>query len=169
MHAVSRHDTIQVADSPFVVAVLCCLLQTGEQAESTKTVQIIQGKRLRMVFVRLSSDFRTRVLAEKRSYERGSQHSWRGLEHFIDNENILAYHFNMNESPWRAKWTPDQLTALLVEQQQAFWQRETGLERDGLAQVDQAASVPHAVIISGLRRVGKSTLLAQLAHRLGED
>ena len=28
---------------------------------------------------------------------------------------------------------------------------------------------PHAVIISGLRRVGKSTLLAQLAHRLGQD
>ncbi len=32
-----------------------------------------------------------------------------------------------------------------------------------------AASLPHAVIISGLRRAGKSTLLAQLAHRLGED
>jgi len=75
----------------------------------------------------------------------------------------------MNENSWRAKWTQDQLTAMLIEQQQAFWRRETGLERDGLAQVEKASAVPHAVIISGLRRVGKSTLLAQLAHRLGED
>jgi predicted AAA+ superfamily ATPase len=75
----------------------------------------------------------------------------------------------MSENLWRAKWPPDQLKAMLVEQQQAFWGRETGLERAALAQVERAASVPHAVIISGLRRVGKSTLLAQLAHRLGED
>jgi predicted AAA+ superfamily ATPase len=75
----------------------------------------------------------------------------------------------MSENPWRTKWTPGQLTAMLIEQQQAFWKRETGLERDCLAQVERAASIPHAVIISGLRRVGKSTLLAQLAHRLGED
>ena len=75
----------------------------------------------------------------------------------------------MSENLWRAKWTPDQLKAMLVEQQRAFWERETGLEREALAQIKQAASVPHAVIISGLRRVGKSTLLAQLAHRLAED
>lgn len=31
----------------------------------------------------------------------------------------------------------------------------------------QAAGLSHAVIVSGLRRVGKSTLLAQTAHRLG--
>jgi predicted AAA+ superfamily ATPase len=35
--------------------------------------------------------------------------------------------------------------------------------------LQQAASLPHAVIVSGLRRVGKSTLLAQMAHYLGED
>lgn len=75
----------------------------------------------------------------------------------------------MNENSWQAKWTPDQLKAMLIEQQQAFWGRELGLERECLAQVEQAAFIPHAVIISGLRRVGKSTLLAQLAHRLGED
>jgi predicted AAA+ superfamily ATPase len=75
----------------------------------------------------------------------------------------------MSENLWRAKWPPDQLKAMLVEQQQAFWGRETGLERAALAQIERAAAVPHAVIISGLRRVGKSTLLAQLAHRLGES
>lgn len=56
---------------------------------------------------------------------------------------------------------------MLLEQMQSFWQRDTGIERSQLAVVEQAAALPHAVIVSGLRRVGKSTLLAQLAHRLG--
>jgi len=58
---------------------------------------------------------------------------------------------------------------MLLEQSQAFWQRDTGVERTQLALIEQAMPSPHAVIISGLRRVGKSTLLAQLAHRLGQD
>ncbi len=58
---------------------------------------------------------------------------------------------------------------MLLEQFEAFWQRDTGIEREKLADIQKAASVPHAVIISGLRRVGKSTLLAQMAHRLGKD
>lgn len=58
---------------------------------------------------------------------------------------------------------------MLLEQFQAFWQRDTGIEREKLAEIDKAASVPYAVIVSGLRRVGKSTLLAQVAHRLRED
>ena len=35
--------------------------------------------------------------------------------------------------------------------------------------MEQAADLPHAVIVSGLRRVGKSTLLVQAAHKLGKD
>lgn len=58
---------------------------------------------------------------------------------------------------------------MLLEQFQAFWQRDAGIEREKLADIEKAAGVPHAIIISGLRRVGKSTLLAQVAHRLGED
>lgn len=58
---------------------------------------------------------------------------------------------------------------MLLEQFQAFWRRDTGIERDQLAALERAAPLPHAVIISGLRRAGKSTLLAQLAHRLGDD
>ena len=38
-----------------------------------------------------------------------------------------------------------------------------------MTELDRAAPLPHAVIISGLRRAGKSTLLAQLARRLGKD
>lgn len=75
----------------------------------------------------------------------------------------------MSDNPWVTRWSKDQIRAVLLEQFQAFWRRDTGIERTQLAQLERAAPLPHAVIISGLRRVGKSTLLAQLAHRLGED
>ena len=75
----------------------------------------------------------------------------------------------MNENVWRAKWSKDQIKAMLLEQFDAFWQRDTGIERTQLATLENVTHVPHAVIISGLRRVGKSTLLAQLARKLGHD
>lgn len=75
----------------------------------------------------------------------------------------------MNENRWVLKWSRDQIRAVLLEQFRAFWNRDTGIERARLAELERAAPLPHAVIISGLRRVGKSTLLAQLAHRLGEN
>jgi predicted AAA+ superfamily ATPase len=58
---------------------------------------------------------------------------------------------------------------MVLEQFEFFWNLDTGIIRTQLSQVENAKDVPHAVIISGLRRVGKSTLLAQMAQRLGED
>lgn len=75
----------------------------------------------------------------------------------------------MNENSWRSRWSKAEIQALLLEQAQSFWRRDIGIERDQLAEVQRAATLPHAVIISGLRRAGKSTLLAQLAHRLGAE
>jgi predicted AAA+ superfamily ATPase len=75
----------------------------------------------------------------------------------------------MNENRWMTRWAGEQIRAMLLEQFQAFWRRDTGIERTQLGELERAAPLPHAVIISGLRRAGKSTLLAQLAHRLGED
>ena len=75
----------------------------------------------------------------------------------------------MNENIWRSRWSRDQIKSLLVEQSRSFWQRDTGIQRDQLARLQEAASLPHAVVISGLRRVGKSTLMAQVAHWLGEE
>lgn len=75
----------------------------------------------------------------------------------------------MNENFWRAKWTQDQIRALLLEQFETFRQYDVGIPRASLADVEQAAPLPHAVIISGLRRAGKSTLLAQMAHKLGQE
>ncbi len=79
------------------------------------------------------------------------------------------YVFIMNENIWHEKWSNEQIRALFLEQSKAFQQRDLGVERTQLASVEKAANAPHAVIISGLRRVGKSTLLAQLAHRIGHD
>ena len=75
----------------------------------------------------------------------------------------------MNENNWRTRWPRDQIRAMLLEQFNGFWRRDTGIERTQLAELERAKALPHAVIISGLRRAGKSTLLAQLAHHLGED
>ncbi len=75
----------------------------------------------------------------------------------------------MNEMSWRSRWSNDHIRAMLLEQMEAFWQRDTGTVREKLEEVKKGAEVPHAVIISGLRRVGKSTLLAQMAHTLGQD
>jgi predicted AAA+ superfamily ATPase len=88
---------------------------------------------------------------------------------FIDTENKLVYYFSMNENNWKSRWSKDQIKAMLLEQQQSFWQVDTGIVRIQLAELERVMPLPHAVVISGLRRVGKSTLLAQLAHRLGEE
>lgn len=58
---------------------------------------------------------------------------------------------------------------MVLEQFEFFWNLDTGIVRTQLSQVESARKVPHAVIVSGLRRVGKSTLLAQMAHRLRSD
>ncbi|MCX6037226.1 MAG: ATP-binding protein [Chloroflexi bacterium] len=75
----------------------------------------------------------------------------------------------MNENLWKSRWSKDQIKAMLMEQFDSFWKLDTGIPRERLTEVEQAAGLPHAVIVSGLRRVGKSTLLAQMAHKLGKD
>jgi predicted AAA+ superfamily ATPase len=51
----------------------------------------------------------------------------------------------------------------------SFLEKERGIQRTQLKIVEQAAALPHAVIVSGLGRVGKSTLLAQKAHTLSKE
>lgn len=75
----------------------------------------------------------------------------------------------LSENIWKSRWTKDQIKSMLLEQFDSFWSLDLGIVRTQLAGVEQASRVPHAVIISGLRRAGKSTLLLQLAHRLGRE
>lgn len=61
------------------------------------------------------------------------------------------------------------LRTVLLDQWEVFWQQDVGIEREQLTTLKQALTLPHAVVISGLRRVGKSTLLSQFGHRLGQN
>lgn len=81
----------------------------------------------------------------------------------------MTYDFGMSENPWISRWSKDQIKALLLEQFDSFWGKDVGIPRTRLAEVEKSASLPQAVIVSGLRRVGKSTLLLQMAHKLGKD
>ncbi|MFZ5808546.1 MAG: ATP-binding protein [Chloroflexota bacterium] len=74
----------------------------------------------------------------------------------------------MGEMKWRSKWNHDEIRAILLEQFQSFWRHDLGITRHKLIDLEKAKDSPYAVIVSGLRRVGKSTLLAQFAHRIGE-
>ena len=60
----------------------------------------------------------------------------------------------------------DEIRTLLIEQRGEISGADLGIEREKLAEITKYKDTPFPVIISGLRRAGKSTLLAQLAHKL---
>jgi hypothetical protein len=64
----------------------------------------------------------------------------------------------MNENNWQTKWSKEQIRAMLREQFQTFWKRDTGVVREKLPQLLTAAALPHAVIISGLTANGEDSL-----------
>lgn len=59
----------------------------------------------------------------------------------------------------------DILKSLLLDQLEQFKVKDLGVSREKLAQIKKYIKSPSALVISGLRRVGKSTLLAQIAHQ----
>lgn len=61
------------------------------------------------------------------------------------------------------------IRTLLLEQQREFLQKDLGTKRQKLEEIKAYKDTPFPVVISGLRRVGKSTLLAQLAHAFYPD
>jgi predicted AAA+ superfamily ATPase len=62
----------------------------------------------------------------------------------------------------------EDIKTVLLEHKEIFSKKERGVTRFALEKIENASRSPHAVVISGLRRVGKSTLLAQTADLLGE-
>ena len=57
------------------------------------------------------------------------------------------------------------IRALLIEQREEFLKKDLGTERQKLVEISKYKDTPFPIVISGLRRAGKSTLLAQLAHK----
>ena len=61
--------------------------------------------------------------------------------------------------------TKNLLASALAEQYEAFTTRDLGVEREILVKLKKTVSAPQIIVITGLRRVGKSTLLAQVAKK----
>lgn len=57
------------------------------------------------------------------------------------------------------------LKEIIIEQTEALKKRNKGIERLKLEEVKQYIEIPHTVIIAGIRRVGKSTLLLQIMNK----
>lgn len=58
----------------------------------------------------------------------------------------------------------DNIRTLLIEQRKELLHKDLGITRTKLTEINSYKDTPFPVVISGLRRAGKSTLLAQLAH-----
>lgn len=67
------------------------------------------------------------------------------------------------------KLTKELLLSVLQEQSDSFRAKETGVTREVLEEAADIIATPQIVVITGLRRVGKSTLLAQIASRYLTD
>jgi uncharacterized protein len=65
----------------------------------------------------------------------------------------------------QTKITKSLLASALKEQYEAFAARDLGVEREILEELKEAIFAPQVTVITGLRRVGKSTLLAQVAKK----
>lgn len=63
----------------------------------------------------------------------------------------------------------DVIKQVVLEQENAKKSAIDGIEREQLATIDSLVPLPHAVIISGIRRCGKSTLMRQILKKHYED
>jgi hypothetical protein len=59
----------------------------------------------------------------------------------------------------------EDVRTLLIEQREEIVKLDLGVERKKLSEITPYIDTPFPVVISGLRRAGKSTLLAQIAHK----
>ncbi|MEW5807145.1 MAG: ATP-binding protein [Acidobacteriota bacterium] len=61
------------------------------------------------------------------------------------------------------------LKEIALEQNRSLNSLDLGIERENLSPMATYFSMPHTVVISGIRRVGKSTLLAQIINRFCKE
>lgn len=69
----------------------------------------------------------------------------------------------------QAQITKEVLSSALKEQFESFQDRDLGVEREVLGELKETIFAPQITVITGLRRVGKSTLLAQIAKKYLKD
>ena len=61
------------------------------------------------------------------------------------------------------------LKEVVLEQNDYMADKDTGIERECLSLIGKYVKLPHVVVISGMRRSGKSTLLAQIMRKYYSD
>lgn len=67
------------------------------------------------------------------------------------------------------KLTKEILSSALKEQREMFIVKDVGIQREVLKSLGTIIRTPHIVVMTGLRRVGKSTLMAQVAKEYLDD
>lgn len=55
--------------------------------------------------------------------------------------------------------TKEQLKQIVVSQRENILKKSFGIERSVLKEIEQKRKMPHVVVITGVRRCGKSTLV----------
>ena len=63
----------------------------------------------------------------------------------------------------------DQIKEILVKQRETILNKKYGIERTILKEIESKIKLPHVVVLTGLRRTGKSTLLRQLIRKQYQD
>lgn len=61
--------------------------------------------------------------------------------------------------------TKEQLKQIVVSQRENILKKSFGIERSVLKEIEQKRKMPHVIVITGVRRCGKSTLLKQIIEQ----
>ena len=59
----------------------------------------------------------------------------------------------------------EELKQILASQQKSILNRPYGIERNILKEIESKITLPHIIVITGMRRTGKSTLLKQIIEK----
>ena len=65
--------------------------------------------------------------------------------------------------------TKQQLKQVLIEQHEMLISKPLGIKRDILKDIEKKINLPHIIVITGIRRSGKSTLMRQIIRKFYND
>ncbi|MEK6792797.1 MAG: ATP-binding protein [Nanoarchaeota archaeon] len=63
----------------------------------------------------------------------------------------------------------DEIKQILVGQREIFFKKNYGVEREILKIIEKKLKLPHVIVLTGMRRSGKSTILRQMAKKFYKD
>lgn len=75
----------------------------------------------------------------------------------------------MGEYTLKFMLSKEQLKQVLVEQREAILKKKIGIKRYILKKIESKIKLPHIIVITGIRRCGKSTLLRQIISKYYHD